>query len=363
MKIITIIGARPQFIKAAVVSKAIKEYNEKSNANIDEIIVHTGQHFDANMSNVFFKELFIPEPVYHLGINSLSHGAMTGQMIEKIEIVLLKEKPDWVLVYGDTNSTLAGALAAKKLNIKIAHVESGLRTYDMKIPEEINRVITDRLSDVLFCPTIGAVEKLEKEGFENFNCEIVNCGDVMYDVALFYKDYAKKPDLEIPSDFNLSTIHRQENVDDIDKLYNIMKTFEQISKDCHIILPLHPRTLKKLNKINYNFKNSNIIFIEPVSYLEMSWLLSNCSSVITDSGGLQKEAYFFKKPCLILINTPWVELLKVGYEQTLCESCNSIVAKYNILKDKQINYDLQPYGDGNAARTIVNHIVGYDKRV
>ncbi len=357
MKIITIIGARPQFIKAATVSKAIKKFNETSKIKIEEIIVHTGQHFDSKMSDIFFSELFIPAPSYHLGINSLSHGAMTGQMIEKIEEVLIKEKPDWVLIYGDTNSTLAGALAAKKLNIKIAHVEAGLRNYDMRIPEEINRVIADRLSDILFCPTTGAVQKLKKEGFENFKCKIINCGDVMYDAALFYKDYAKKPDFNIPLNFNLATIHRQENVDDTNNLYNIMKAFEEISKTSPIILPIHPRTLKKLHNMNYDIKNSNIIITEPVGYLKMIWLLSYCRSVITDSGGLQKEAYFFKKPCLILIDTPWEELLsEIGYEKTTCANHNSIVEKYNILKNKHINYDIKPYGYGKAAITIIKHL-------
>jgi UDP-GlcNAc3NAcA epimerase len=218
MKIVTVVGARPQFVKAAVVSRAFAAH-----AEIEEKIIHTGQHFDANMSDIFFEEMQIPKPHYNLGIAGLSHGAMTGEMLKGIEEILIKEKPDWVLVYGDTNSTLAGALAASKLHIKVAHVEAGLRSFNMKMPEEINRILTDRISNILFCPTETAINNLKKEGFENFNAKIVNVGDVMYDAALFYEKFAPECKYKFP--FVLATIHRQENTDDLNRLKNIFEAF------------------------------------------------------------------------------------------------------------------------------------------
>ena len=309
MKIVTVIGARPQFIKAAVVSRAIAAHKD-----IKEVIVHTGQHFDANMSDIFFEEMCIPKPDYNLNVNGLGHGAMTGQMLEKIEAVLLQEKPDWVLVYGDTNSTIAGALAAKKLHIKVAHVEAGLRSFNMDMPEEINRILTDRISDILFCPTETAVNNLKKEGYENINCRIVRNGDVMQDAALFYAGRAERPKADIPEDFVLCSVHRAENTDDPERLRNIFSALEEISKTCRVVLPLHPRTKGKLSAIGYDTNNSHILFIEPVGYLEMVWMLKHCRLVMTDSGGLQKEAYFFDKYCITLRDeTEWVELVKYGY--------------------------------------------------
>src|SRR5690554_6304137 len=304
MKVITVVGARPQFVKAAVVSRAFQKLN------IQEKIVHTGQHFDKNMSDVFFTEMQIPKPAYNLEVHGLNHGAMTGRMLEKIEEVLVKEKPQVVLVYGDTNSTLAAALAAQKIHIPVAHVEAGLRSFNMKMPEEINRILTDRVADVLFCPTSTAVENLKNEGFENFDAEILNVGDVMYDAALFYADKSFKPNVDIPSKYVLCTLHRAENTDDSMRLKSIFKSLEVISKISPVIIPLHPRTKSKLININYDFDNSDIIFINPVSYFEMIWLLQNCHFVMTDSGGLQKEAYFFKKYCVTLRDeTEWVELV------------------------------------------------------
>lgn len=301
MKIATIIGARPQFVKAAAVSRVIK-----NTESVEEIIIHTGQHYDVNMSDVFFEEMDIPKPDYNLNINGMGHGAMTGQMLEKIEEVLLSEKPDWVLVYGDTNSTLAGALAAKKLHIKVAHVEAGLRSFNMNMPEEINRILTDRISDVLFCPTSTAVDNLKKEGYENIDTKIINVGDVMLDVALFYKERATKPKDSLPEQFVLCTVHRAENTDDVDRLKSIFESLEIISKTTPVVLPLHPRTKSKLISIDYDFDNSKIKFINPVGYFEMIWLLQNCSFVMTDSGGLQKEAFFFKKQCITLRDeTEW----------------------------------------------------------
>lgn len=296
MKIVTIIGARPQFVKAAMVSKTIKDFSTEEKPII-EIIVHTGQHFDKNMSDVFFEDMRIPEPNYNLEINSLSHGAMTGKMLEKIEEILLQENPDWVIVYGDTNSTLAGALAAKKLHIKVAHVEAGLRSYNIKMPEEINRIITDRISDILFCPTETAINNLKKEGFDNINTEVVLSGDVMEDAALFYRELSKPPNVEIPETFILTTIHRAENTDNRERLTSIFKALNTIGEEVQIVLPLHPRTKSKLQQFKIDV-SENIFIIDPVGYLEMIYLLDNCELVITDSGGVQKRRIFSENPVL-----------------------------------------------------------------
>ncbi len=246
MKILTILGARPQFIKAGTVSREIAKYTE-----IHEVIVHTGQHFDANMSDIFFDEMKIPKPDYNLDINGLGHGAMTGQMLEKIEEVLLKEKPDWVMVYGDTNSTIAGALAASKLHIKVAHVEAGLRSFNMNMPEEVNRILTDRISNILFCPTQSAVDNLEREGYKTLDIKIVKNGDVMQDGALFYKDLAVKPDdVTLNNEYILTTIHRAENTDDPKRLEAIFEALNEIAKEIQIVFPLHPRTKNILNTSN-----------------------------------------------------------------------------------------------------------------
>lgn len=356
MKIVTVIGARPQFIKAAVVSRAIAAHKD-----IKEVIVHTGQHFDANMSDIFFEEMCIPKPDYNLNVNGLGHGAMTGQMLEKIEAVLLQEKPDWVLVYGDTNSTIAGALAAKKLHIKVAHVEAGLRSFNMDMPEEINRILTDRISDILFCPTETAVNNLKKEGYENINCRIVRNGDVMQDAALFYAGRAVRPKADIPEDFVLCTVHRAENTDDPERLRNIFSALEEISKTCRVVLPLHPRTKGKLSAIGYDTNNSHILFIEPVGYLEMVWMLKHCRLVMTDSGGLQKEAYFFDKYCITLRDeTEWVELVKHGYNFLAGDDKGKIISLYNHISDKNnIEQKTPLYGNGNAGDLIVETLRNY----
>ncbi len=352
MKLLTIIGARPQFIKAAAVSREIKKHKD-----IKEVIVHTGQHFDTNMSDIFFEELHIPKPNYNLDINGLNHGAMTGQMLEKIEEVLLREKPDWVLVYGDTNSTIAGALAASKLHIKTAHVEAGLRSFNMKMPEEINRILTDRISNILFCPTDKAVENLKDEGFERFeNSIITKSGDVMQDAAVYYDSFSKKPEnLDIEGDFVLSTIHRAENTDDEKRLRDIFDALNEIAKTKTIILPLHPRTKKIIQ--NLNLSADNIMIIEPVGYLQMVWLLQNCSLVMTDSGGLQKEAFFFKKPCITLRDeTEWVELVQNGFNQIVGADREKILEAYKEVQDKEINFDMDLYGGGKASQNIVSKL-------
>lgn len=347
MKILTIIGARPQFIKAAAVSREIARHND-----IQEVIVHTGQHFDANMSEIFFEQMQIPKPDYNLDINSLGHGAMTGQMLEKIEGVLLKEVPDWVLVYGDTNSTIAGALAAKKLNMKVAHIEAGLRSYNMQMPEEVNRILTDRISDVLFCPTQTAVDNLKNEGYDNIDCEVVNSGDVMQDAAIFYQQYQRKPEFLSNEDaFVLCTIHRAENTDNIERLKSIITALNEISKEIDIVLPIHPRTRKILaeNKIDVEFTMS-----DPVGYLEMVYLLKNCSLVMTDSGGLQKEAYFFKKQCITMRDeTEWVELVENGFNVLVGADKNKIIDAYKNIDGMNQDFKVNLYGFGEASSLIV----------
>ena len=351
MKILTVIGARPQFIKAAAVSRAIKKSND-----IKEIIVHTGQHFDKNMSDIFFEEMSIPRPDFNLEINSLSHGAMTGRMLEGLEKTILDEKPDFVLVYGDTNSTIAGALAAKKLHTKVAHVEAGLRSFNMDMPEEINRILTDRISDILFCPTDTAVKNLKNEGFDNFPSKIIKNGDVMYDAALFYKIKARKPEVNLPDKFILATVHRQENTDDIDRLQNIFKALETISGETPVVLPIHPRTRKKLESANIT--PANIMLIDPVGYLEMIWLITHSELIMTDSGGLQKEAFFFEKPCITLRDeTEWVELVDNGFNILAGADYDKIIASYrNFLENKPV-FNMELYGKGNASEIIVETLL------
>lgn len=351
MNIITIVGARPQFVKAAVVSREIGKH-----ADIHETIIHTGQHFDPNMSDLFFEEMRIPAPGYNLNINSLSHGAMTGKMLEEIEKVLLDKKPDWVLVYGDTNSTLAGALAAKKLHIKVAHVEAGLRSFNMEMPEEINRILTDRISDILFCPTETAIRNLQNEGFGHFPSRIVLSGDVMLDAALFYRQYSRPPQIELNRDFVLATLHRAENTDRPQNLLEIIRALETISREQDVILPLHPRTRAKLEALNYDTRHSSIRFIEPVGYLEMIYLLDKCSLVMTDSGGLQKEAFFFRKYCITLRNeTEWTELVDHGYNALAGNLYDKIMQAYR--EQPHPDFSTLLYGDGHAAKVIVDTLI------
>lgn len=353
MKIVTIIGARPQFIKAATISRVLKNY-----PGIKEIIVHTGQHYDENMSEIFFKQMEIPVPDFNLGINSLTHGSMTGEMLIGIEKIIIKEKPDWVLVYGDTNSTLAGALAASKLGIKLAHVEAGLRSYNMNMPEEINRIVADRLANVNFCPTQNAYDNLMKEGYRNINSNVVIVGDVMYDAALYYskKDIKLTKELEyiLSSDFILCTVHRQENTDNLENLINIFNALNEISKTTKVVLPLHPRTKKIIEKNNIKLDFQTI---EPVGYLEMIKLLQNCKLVITDSGGLQKEAYFFKKVCITLREeTEWVELVNCGYNLIVGTDGSKILKAFINQYRNSLSFCNNLYGNGSAAINILSQI-------
>ena len=349
-KIVSVIGARPQFIKAGAISRKILE-----NTEIEEVLIHTGQHYDSKMSEVFFKELEIPSPKYNLGIGGFSHGAMTGRMIEGIEKILLEEKPNFTLVYGDTDSTLAGALASVKLQIPVIHIEAGLRSFNMQMPEEINRILTDRISSLLFAPTKRAVENLQREGFENFDCEIVCSGDVMYDVALYYKDRAKKPNMVFPKEFILCTLHRAENTENLQKMKNIFEALNKISSQILVIMPLHPRTQNKI--LVNNIQAENIYFIEPLGYLEMVWALQNCVMVATDSGGLQKEAYYFKKPCITLREeTEWVELLEVGCNCLVGADAEKIYQAFKKMSDINLNFDTLLYGNGNASQKILEVI-------
>lgn len=351
MKVLTILGARPQFIKAGSVSREIAKHNE-----IQEVIVHTGQHYDANMSDVFFDEMKIPKPDYFLGIGGKSHGAMTGQMIEKIEEVVLKEQPNWIMVYGDTNSTLAGAIVASKLHVKLAHVEAGLRSFNMHMPEEVNRILTDRVSNILFCPTDTAIENLKKEGYENLDCKIVKSGDVMQDGALFYKDLAVKPSCTIEDNYILSTIHRAENTDDPTRLKDIFDALNEIAEEKQIILPLHPRT-KKLLPATLEL-HPNLTIIDPVGYLEMVWLINNADLVMTDSGGLQKEAFFFHKPCITLRDeTEWVELVDIGANTLVGADRMKILDAYELVFEKSINFDIDLYGKGQASKNIISILI------
>lgn len=353
-KIVTILGARPQFVKAAVLSRVINNHKE-----IEEVIVHTGQHYDANMSDVFFAEMQIPKPKYNLDINGLSHGAMTGQMLEKIEDVLLIEKPDAVVVYGDTNSTLAGALAAKKLHIKIVHIEAGLRSFNMQMPEEVNRILTDRISDLLCCPTDSAINNLQNEGFDNLSIIVEKSGDIMKDAVEFYsKNSAEKSsiiqDLSLEkSEFVLATIHRQENTDYETKLKNIFSTLDEIHQQKHVVLPLHPRTKKKLDDFRIT---TNITLIKPVGYFDMLELLKNCALVITDSGGLQKEAFFNKKHCIIAREeTEWMELVDNGFAEIVGSNSKKMMQSFTKFSNSKISFNKELYGN-NVGEKIYKSI-------
>lgn len=352
-KIVTIVGARPQFIKAATLSRQFQLLG------LREVIIHTGQHFDENMSDVFFEEMDIPKPAYFLDIHSLPHGAMTGRMLEGIECVLQQEQPDAILVYGDTNSTLAGAMAAVKMHIPVIHIEAGLRSFNMNMPEEVNRILTDRISNVLFCPTDTAVNNLRKEGFEDFRTTIIKNGDVMQDAALFYMEKAEQKSgilAELALDnFVLATIHRQENTDDPLKMNNIISGLNKINQKVPVVVPLHPRTRNILSKMNIP---PEFRIIDPVGYFDMLMLLKSCELVLTDSGGIQKEAFFLKKHCIILRDeTEWTELVENGYNILAGSNVAKIETAFNELQHKKnTDFSLNLYGNGHAAEIAAKYI-------
>ncbi len=360
MKVVTVIGARPQFIKAAAVSRVLSEYLIPGEAaSVQELVVHTGQHYDYNMSRVFFEELGIPEPHYHLEVGSGSHGHMTGLMLAKVEDVLVGERPDIVLVYGDTNSTLAGALAASKLNIPVAHVEAGLRSFNRRMPEEINRVLTDHASQLLFAPTDAAVKNLEREGV---NDGVFKVGDVMLDAFLHHKGDAKHRskimgELALEAGgYCLSTVHRQENTDNPISLSGILNALVAISLDGPpVILPLHPRTLKSMEAFCIQLPSgSKVRLIEPVGYLDMIQLEANAALIFTDSGGVQKEAYFAGVPCVTLRNeTEWVETVEAGVNFLAGAQTDSILAAFERARTVDVLLKAGLYGDGHAAEAIV----------
>ena len=352
MKILTIIGARPQFIKASVVSQAINQHSD-----FQEIIVHTGQHFDPNMSGIFFEQLNIPRPNYLLDIHGGSHGQMTGRMLEEIEKIILYESPDRVIVYGDTNSTLAGALAAAKLHIPVAHIEAGLRSFNMAMPEEINRILTDQISDILFCPTQTAIENLKQEGFAQKSVHLLNVGDVMQDSALLFAKHALPPEhVTLPKVYLLATLHRAENTDDAAKLTEIVDALNHIHNHITpIVLPLHPRTKAAVARLNLRL---NVQIIEPVGYLQMLWLLKYSQLVLTDSGGLQKEAFFFAKPCVTLREqTEWVELTDNGVNKLVGTDKELIVTTVNNMMEMTIEDPDNLYGGGTASMRIVQELM------
>lgn len=378
MKIVTIIGARPQFIKAAPVSALIRQ---KYRNRVREILVHTGQHYERNMSDIFFRQMGIPRPKYHLGIGGGSHGVMTGRMIEKIEQVLLIEKPDWVLVYGDTNSTLAGALAAAKLHIPVAHVEAGLRSFNMKMPEEINRILTDRISSLLFCPTRTAVENLKKEGITR---GVVLSGDVMLDAARFYRPIARKIPLDqwglTEKAYVLCTIHRQENTDELGNLREILKALVEISRQTVVVFAVHPRTRKAIekipgiknllqsNKADFSSKKSGgekketiktgILVVDPLGYLETHRMVMGAKAVLTDSGGLQKEAFFHQVPCITTRQeTEWIETVELGLNHLTGADTQMIQAAFHTIKrSPPPAAATNPYGCGASAQTLVEQL-------
>ncbi len=354
MRIATVVGARPQFIKAAAVSRVLR-----ARPGVEEVLVHTGQHYDEEMSDVFFEDLEIPRPDHHLGIGSSTHGTQTGRMLEAIERVILDEKPDRVLVYGDTNSTLAGALAAVKLCIPVGHVEAGLRSFNRYMPEEINRVLADHASDLLFAPTNAAVENLRREGIAGDGVHLV--GDVMYDVALCYAAKADQRSRVLEQlglrskGYVLATVHRAENTDEPSRLRAIFEGLERVAQDLPVVLPLHPRTRRclELSRI----KVTNIDLIEPVGYLEMVMLEKNAAVIATDSGGVQKEAFFYCVPCVTLRDeTEWVETVNSGWNRLAPPDAKLI---YGTIKNAEAPALAPPfYGEGASAQSIARILDG-----
>jgi len=362
MKILTIVGARPQFIKAAMVSRIIAKHHD-----VVEILVHTGQHYANTLSTIFFKELELPAPKYFLGVGSGTHGVQTGKMLEALDPILLKEKPDVVLVYGDTNSTLAGALSASKLHIPVAHVEAGLRSFNRMMPEEINRILVDHISDYLFAPSETSVKNLMREGIPAQNIHLV--GDVMYDAVLHYAQKAQSEnnileELNLrPHTYVLATIHRAENTDSPEILCNIWKSLVALSHEIPIVFPMHPRTRNALGAAGCagGVLPETFKLIEPVSYLAMLSLEANSKVVITDSGGVQKEAFFLKRPCITLREeTEWVELVDLGWNELVSPKLSYTRLLSNIKRlvfVPPVGANIEPYGKGDSAQKIVSILV------
>jgi len=358
MKLLTVVGARPQFVKAAVLSRAMK-----AQASVTDVIVHTGQHFDTNMSDVFFEEMDIPKPQYFLDINGLSHGAMTGRMLEEIEKLLIIEKPDYLIVYGDTNSTLAAALAAKKIKVKIVHIEAGVRNYDEHMPEEINRYLVDRLAEINFCCTSTGMDNLIEEGFDNpkMNREMHNYGDVMYDAAMYYDKKSGEMSnimnrLNLTGkDYTLCTVHRASNTDTAEALGKIVRALNTINKQTPVLLPIHPRTRAKIDEYGLV---PEFTIIDPIGYFDMIQLIKNSVNIITDSGGVVREAYFFQKPSLLLLeNQLWPELSAHNYCLVTLPEENNIIACFNQLDTLNKDFTTQIFGDGTAGEKILKQIM------
>ena len=373
MRIMTIVGARPQFIKAAAVSRAVEAHNRSGERSpIEEILVHTGQHYDEGMSGIFFRELEIPAPKYNLAIGSGQHGRQTGRMLGAIEEVLLAEKPDWVLTYGDTNSTLAGALAAAKLHIPTAHVEAGLRSFNRRMPEEINRIVADRLATLLFCPGQTAVDNLAAEGippmtnahFKDLIPEVVVTGDVMADALQFaaakavaQSDILSRLGLQPPG-YLLATVHRAENTDDPQRLADILSAFADLEEN--VVFPAHPRTRKFLNEKGYR-PPPNVRLIDPVGYFDIIALEKSARMLLTDSGGMQKEAYWLKIPCVTLRDeTEWVETVAAGWNTLTGADPDRILSAVRTFTPPTAHPTL--YGEGQAAWKIVHALSGEGRR-
>jgi UDP-GlcNAc3NAcA epimerase len=352
-KILTVVGARPQFIKAAAISRVIRtDFADR----VEEVLVHTGQHYDDNMSKVFFEELDVPKPKYNLEISGGHHGAMTGRMLEAIEKVLLQEQPDWLMIYGDTNSTLAGALAAAKLHIPVAHVEAGLRSFNMRMPEEVNRILADRVSSLLFCPTQSAADNLKAEGLLK---GVHNVGDVMYDVALFYRERARQHSTVLGrlglarGAFALATCHRAENTDDPVRLSAILSSLAEVSKHESVIFPLHPRTRKLIGDYGLSRYLTNLTVTDPLPFLDMVALEQDAHVILTDSGGVQKEAFFYGVPCITMRDeTEWIETVELGWNQLVGADSQKIVQSYFSAKPPATR-NSSVYGSGTAAVTIL----------
>jgi len=364
IKIVSIVGARPQFIKAMMVSRAVKHHNrQKSRPRLTEILVHTGQHYDYEMSQIFFDKMKIPAPHYQLGVGSGTHGEMTGRMLPRIEEVVLKERPDWVIIYGDTNSTLAGAIVAAKLRIPVSHVEAGLRSYNRRMPEEINRVLTDRISNILFCPTETAVKNLAKEGI----CDgVYEVGDVMYDAFITYNKIAAQKskilqDLVLcPHCYYLATVHRQENTDDPERLLSIFSAFEELAReDRPFVIPIHPRTRRALKRRAIKLKkNSHVRLILPLSYLDMMALELQTAMIFTDSGGMQKEAFFARVPCITLRDeTEWVETVEAGWNFLAGADKKSILLAFAKANKPRPPAPSGQFGGGEASRLILDALI------